>query len=135
MANINSIKTDLNKENEGAWVDYVLGIRLKIARSRNPKYQELLRSITAPKIIEIREDKMELEDFNKLMAEVRAKTILLGWENIEDTDGKPIPYSSVKALEFFKNPELKDFYKFVVAVSENADQYKKELVEASEKNS
>ena len=66
--------------------------------------------------------------------EVRAKTILLDWKNIEDANGNIIPYSSEKAAEFFKDPELKDFYDFVVAISENANQYKKDLIESSEKN-
>ena len=137
MANIEKIKTDLNKENEGVWVDFAEGIRLKIARARNPKYQELLRSLLEPKRKDIRDDNVKIEDFNEILLEVRAKTILLDWENIEeDTDlhKGSVPYSSEKAKEYFENPELRDFYQFVVLISENAEQYKKDLTKASEKN-
>jgi len=134
MANIESIKTSVEKEIDGVWVDFAMGIQLKIARARNPKYQELLRKLIDPVRVEIRDDKLDIKDLNNIILEVRAKTILLDWKNIEDKDGKDIPYSPEKAIEFFKNPELKDFYTFVVTISENADQYKKDLIESSEKN-
>ncbi len=134
MANIESIKTSVNKEENGVWVDFAEGIRLKIARARNPKYQEMLRNLIDPKRKDIREDKLTIEQLGDLVVQVRAATILLDWENIEDKDGNAIPYSCTKALEFFRDPELKDFHTFVVAISENADQYKKDLIEDSEKN-
>ena len=45
MANIESIKTDLDKEANGVWADFAEGIQLKIARARNPRYQEVLRNL------------------------------------------------------------------------------------------
>ena len=134
MANIERIKTSVDKEENGVWVDFAEGIQLKIARARNPKYQEFLRDLVEPKRVEIREDKISIDDFNDILLQVRAKTVLLDWKNIEDNEGKAISYSLEKALEFFRDPELKDFYQFVVAISENADQYKKGVIKNSEKN-
>jgi hypothetical protein len=133
MADINRIKTDLQKEINGVWKEFECGIKLLIARARNPKYQELLRNLTENKLVEIREDKLDTKDFAEIMIQVRAKTILLDWENIEE-NGVTVPYSVEKAIEYFSNEELKDFYTFVVAVSENSDQYKKDLIKESEKN-
>ena len=133
MADIESIKTDAKKEAEGVWVDFAEGIQLKIARARNPKYAELLRTLVDPVRKDIRNDKLSTDDFADILLEVRAKTVLLDWKNIEEK-GKVVPYSSAKAMEYFKNPELKDFYNFVVAISENSDQYKKGLIEDSAKN-
>lgn len=134
MANIELIKTSIDKENEGVWVDFAEGIELKIARARNPKYAELLRTLVEPRKVEIRKDKLDLKDFADILLEVRAKTVLLDWKNIEDAEGNSVSYSPEKATEYFKNPELKDFYNFVVAISENADQYKKDLIEEAGKN-
>jgi len=130
---INKVKTDVAKQNDGTWVDFLMGIRLKIARSRNPKYNELMRKLTENMRIDMREGKFDNTEFNNVLIKVRAETILLDWENI-DEDDKPVPYSVEKAVEYFSNPELNDFYTFVVAVSESADAYKKDLVEDSEKN-
>jgi len=134
MANIENLKTDAIKESDGVWIDYGLGVRLKIARARNPKYKEFLRKLVEPLKVDMRAEKTSMEELNKALITVRANTILLGWENIEDSNGNQIPYSAKKAEEFFSDPELKDFYEFVVTVSESADKYKKILVEESEKN-
>lgn len=134
MANIERIKTDVLKETDGVWVDYVLGIRLKIARARNSKYREVLRDLMEPVQREVRDDTIKLEDLAKFLIKARAKTILLDWENIDTPDGTPIPYSSEQAEKFFSDPELKDFYEFVVTISENAADFKKEITEKSVKN-
>lgn len=133
MANINSIKTDIKKESEGTWVDFILGIRLKIARARNPKYNEMIRKLTENMRVDLRKGKFEADEFEQVLLKVRAHTILLDWENIEE-DGKMVPYSPEKAIEYFSNPELKDFYVFVVSISESSEAYKKELIEDAEKN-
>lgn len=134
MANIEKIKTDSQKEIEGVWVDFALDIKLKIARARNPKYTELVRNLTEPIRVKMRDDTIEMDELNEILLQVRAKTILLDWQNIEDKDGATISYSPEKVEEFFRDPELRDFYKFIIAVSENADQYRKDLVKESEKN-
>ncbi|GAI86252.1 unnamed protein product [marine sediment metagenome] len=134
MANIESIKTDLKKETEGVWVDFEVGIRLKIARARNVAYRESMRKIMEPRRKTIREGGMELEELQDLVKQVQAETVLLDWENIEDKDGNSIKHSSEQALAFFNDPELRDFYTFVVTQSENMENFKKELVKDSEKN-
>jgi hypothetical protein len=134
MANINLIKTDCVKEVNGVWVDFSLGIRLKIARARNSAYRELMNELIEPHRKDIRKDETDIEVINEILKEVRAKTVLLDWENIEDEKGKVISYSSKKALEFFNDPELKDFYTFVIVASENLENFKKDLVKESEKN-
>ena len=134
MACIDKIKSDLQKENEGVWVDFEVGIRLKIARARNSAYRELMRKLTEPYRKTIRDGGMELEQLEDLLRQVRAKTILLDWENIEDKNGNSIKYSSEQALVFFNDLELRDFYTFVITQSENMENFKKELVEDSEKN-
>lgn len=130
---INRIKTDVIKENDGTWVDFIVGIRLKIARARNPKYNEMIRNLTQDMRIDMRDGKFDADGFNEVLIQVRANTVLLDWENIEE-EGVPVVYSPEKAIEYFKNPELKDFYTFVVAISESSDAYKKDLIKDSEKN-
>ena len=133
MANINLVKTDISKQNDGTWVDFLMGIRLKIARARNPKYSDMMRKLTENMRLDMREGKWDNKEFNDMLIQVRAHTILLDWENI-DEDDKPVPYSPEKAMEYFRNPELNDFYTFVVSISESAEAYKKDLVKESEKN-
>lgn len=134
MACIDLVKTDLQKEDKGVWIDFELGIRLKIARARNSAYREVMRELTEPHLKDIREGEMPLDKLEDLLKQVRAKTILLDWENIEDKDGDSIPYSPEQALVFFNDPELRDFYTFVVLASENMENFKKKLIKDAEKN-
>lgn len=133
MANINKVKTDISKQNEGTWVEFLMGIRLKIARARNPKYNDMMRKLTENMRLDMREGKFDTKEFNEMLIMVRAHTVLLDWENIDEDDVE-IPYSPEKAMEYFSNPELADFYTFVVSISESAEAYKKDLVKESEKN-
>lgn len=134
MANIEKIKTDISKETDGAWVPFVLGIELKIARAGNPKYKECIRKLVVPVTDSIRDESLTKDEFVDILIKARAKTILLDWKNLDDKDGNPIPYSAAKAEEFFRDPELQDFYKFVVATSESSADFKKALIEDAEKN-
>jgi len=134
MANIALIKTDLQKETQGVWIDFEVGIKLKIARARNLAYRELMTKLTEPHRKTIREGGMEFEELEDILKQVRAETILLDWRNIEDEAGNIITYSAKQALEFFRDPELRDFYTFVIVQSENMENFKKELVKDSEKN-
>lgn len=133
MANINLVKTDIDKETNGVWIEFAEGIQLKIARSRNTKYQEEIRRLIDPIKGELRKDVISTEKFADLLLRVRAKTVLLDWKNIEE-DGVEVPYSVEKAIEYFKNPELKDFYGFVITISEGSEKYKKDIIKDSEKN-
>lgn len=126
MADIGRVKTDTKKEVEGIWVDFAEGIRLLIARAGNYKYEQLLSSLTEPHLKKIRAGLYDQEKYDKLVKRARSETILLDWENIEE-DGQTVPYSPQKALEWFLDPELKDFYNFVVMKSQDVDSYRKDV--------
>lgn len=143
MANINLIRTDGEKELKGVWVDFAEGIRLKIARSGNDAYNKLLRELSEPHIDLIRAESLkpeneQSEEYKKLnaaiMVEVRATTILLDWEAIEDENDETVEYSLGQAMEYFRDPSLKDFYVFVRIQSQNIDNFRKEAIDKAVKN-
>ena len=134
MVSIESVKTDLSKEIEGVWVEYEGGISLKIARLNNPVHKEVVEKLSAPHMKGFRAHTIPQETRDKISKKAVAETILLDWKNIDDADGNPIPYSREKALEFFENPELADFYDYVVIVSNQKENYRKQVLVDSEKN-
>jgi len=133
MAHLNSIRTDPEKETKGVWTDFAEGIRIKVARAGNPEYRKLLRELTGPHLDKIRDGSVDPDLNLEILKKVRAATILLGWENLEDDNGE-ISYSPERALEFFKDETLRDFYLFVIIQSENIDLFRKEIVAESVKN-
>lgn len=133
MTKLNAIKTDLKKEIDGVWRNYE-GIKLLIARARNSVYLELLNKLREPYEESIRNETITEDQLVDIVKQARSQAILLDWNSLEDNDGNEISYSREKALEFFRDPELKDFYQFVVLCSETSENYRKRLVEDSEKN-
>lgn len=134
MAQLNAIKTDSQKSNDGIWVDFEEGIRLKVARLHNAEYDKYLQRISKPYLRKIRTNTLNRDITADLTKQAVAKHILLDWENIEDESGDPIPYSSEKALEFFRDPDLSELYNFVLETADANELYRQELKEDSEKN-
>lgn len=126
MAHIKSIKSDLDKEQEGVWKLYDAGIKLKIARARNPKHEEFIKRELEPYTDEVRQKTLSDEIMNDILLRARATCVLVDWENIEDDDG-PVEYSPEKAIEYFKDKELKDLYAFVIVESQKAEDYRQKV--------
>ena len=78
---------------------------------------------------------MTPEDTERTTKEAIAHTIVLGWRNLEDDNGNSIPYSPEKALEFLKDPEMLDFYNWVLLTANNAELFRKQFDAESEGNS
>jgi len=135
------------EELNGVWVEFAEGIEVCLARNGNRNYRKVLRQLTRPHLDIVRRVNLATEEeitddpelqagqelLEDILKEVRANTILLGWRNIQDDNGD-IEYSPEKALEFFKDPRLHDFYKFVIFESSNADNFRVTKIEEAAKN-
>lgn len=135
MASLKALRTDTLLEQEGIWVDYEAGVRVKVARLSNTKFEQALRTASKPHLRQIRSKRAPLDLIENLTREAAARHILLGWENLDDDDGTPIPYSPERALEIFNDPTLHDFYKFVMQISTDSELYRREDMEESLGNS
>jgi len=82
-------------------------------------------------------DAKELTDEQRIdvQKEAASQTILLDWKGVEDDEGKPIPYSSDTALEWFRDKELWRLWNFVFMQSLEEENFRKEQVREAEKNS
>ena len=134
MAKLSQIRSDTEKTSEGIWLEFAVGIRLKVARLHNPAYSKYLTTLQKPYTRQIRAGILDADVAGELVRKAVARHILVGWENIEDEQGKPIPYSAEKALEFLSDPALSEMYDFVLEVSASAELYRAELHEDSAKN-
>jgi hypothetical protein len=132
MAKLNAIAVDLQKSNDGVWVDHELGYSFKIAEAGNENYMKYLRQIQKPVLARIRiKEEGLMED---LVKQAAAKFILVDWKNIEDESGQPIPYSPEKALELFKNPALHKIYDWILEKANDFELYKQQVQTDSIKN-
>jgi len=130
MANLKLLKTDTAKESEGVWVDWELDVKLRIARMGNPAFDAMMKRLSQPHLKKVRDRSIEGDEaLEAVIVEAAAHTLLVGWKNIEDENGKAIKYSAKKAYEFFKDDGLRDLYKFVLSQANDAAQYRQSLDE------
>ena len=156
MPKLHSLRVDPTKETEGIWQEYVPGFRCLIARLNNPRYEEYIRKLKAPELDGLRrQDPDFLEKVEPFAKQAMAHTVLLGWEGLEDDmdpveecpdnheymqleDGRfqrMILYSPDKALEFFNDPRMSDFYTWVRATASDIEQYRERVTEDALGNS
>jgi hypothetical protein len=135
VAKLQLIRTDLDKTEDGVWVKYLDDVELCIASVNNKAYREACERLWRPHLREMRMKQMSTQAIAELTKPAVAQHLLKGWKNIQDDDGAEIPYSPQKALDLLRDPALQDFYNFVVDVAAEAQNYRQELLEDSEKNS
>ncbi len=145
MANVFSYyKTNANKETEGKWVapigEYEGAPEFKIARAggANKKFDNLQAALLKPYQRQIQANINNLPDeIKKLISEKNKEafiaTCLLDWKNIENVDGKVIPFSKENAKDLFN--QLPDLYNELFGYAMQIATFQDEEIEAEVGNS
>jgi hypothetical protein len=112
--------TDESLENNGTWRDIGSGAKLLVARSGNKAYaRALAKSYEQNRAaLDLGDDSADAKS-DEIMSDVIARTILLGWENVE-YKGKPLDYSVVNATMLLK---IRDFRRLVMTFAEDQESY------------
>jgi hypothetical protein len=126
-----SFVTDEHLEEDGVWIDYSSGFRVKIARFGNKKFQAYMRGKSRHELREISTGNIESEAAETMIRDGIAQFVLLGWENLLDDNGKPIQYSVERARELLKT---KDFLREIVELSQQRELFQQAKKEMAEKN-
>ena len=125
-------KTDEEAEDNGAWIDWGDGAKLKIARVGNNNYQRRAQALMKPHRHARDRGTISEEIQTDIVTKCIAETVLVDWEGIE-YDGKPIKYSSKNAEKLLN--ELKDFREDVLLVANDLSNFRATEIEDSSKNS
>ena len=123
--------TDEKAELEGRVVPYTADSSFVVARAGNKNYNRLLSNLWKRNkvALDAKGDAAEaLSD--RLLVEIIAKTILLGWTNIK-FQGADLPYSVENAQKLLS---IKDFRKYIVELSNDFEAFKQEEEAEEEKN-
>lgn len=125
-------KTDSTKEEEGVWVDYESGFRVKIARIGNPKFKEFMLKKSKPHMRKLQSGNIDNDLADGLMKEAIARTILVDWEGLLDDQDQPIPFSQETALDLMK--ESNDFYQEIFQMANERELFQIEDLEGAKGN-
>lgn len=120
MVKLSSIKLDLS---DTAEVEYAEGIKVNLRRMPNPDFDAFMSKLRKPQLHRIRKGKMSDDETSNLIKNAMASTVVTGWSGLEDDSGVEIKFSSDKCFEFFKDPELYDFYQFCRTEAADVDNF------------
>lgn len=133
--------TDEKAEVEGKWFllteekaddGTTTKVQVKIARTGNPRYKELLRLKAKPVQQSILKGIMDSDALDPVLIEVMAKSIVLDWEGFTE-NGQPYAYSQARAQE--QLTKFKDFRDWVAKNADDMQAFREESVVASRGNS
>ena len=115
--NLNIVRTQKSKEEEGVWVDYPLDetIKFKIARDGNKQSMQLAADLSRKKY---RNADRNMAQQTALINEVVVQTILLDWKGLTDGDEEFV-YNHANALALMKDEQYHDLRDWIIMESKN----------------
>lgn len=114
MSLYKQFKADGNLERDGILLQYgensagqPICIRIARAGGANTEFTKAMEAATKPYRRQIQTETMPLVQVQKLMHKVYAQSVVIGWENVEDEEGKPMQFSVDNCIKLFQDlPDL-----------------------------
>lgn len=124
-------------ETKGVVMDYecphgTFSICIKRAGARNPEWKKVYNTIMKPRADDILAGKVTEAENKILLAEVWAKTVVVGWDGVIDSEGKQVPYSYENCYELFCF--MPDLLNDVIADSHLVSNFQEEVKIKTAKN-
>ena len=93
-------KTDQNLATQGIWLDYG-GFKILVAYAgeTNTNYRRVLASKMRPYLRQLKMGTLSDEKAHALYTEVYAESVILGWEGMEDEEGKKLPFTKENVIK------------------------------------
>ena len=109
MSLFKQFETNPDLERKGVLLDYGKNadgtdIMIRIARAggANKQYDKRMEILTKPMRRQIQNETVEAESIDRVFRKVWAETVVLGWEHVQDEQGKEIPFSVDNCIALFE---------------------------------
>jgi hypothetical protein len=101
-------ETDKTVEVQGVWLDYGhFRIQIRRAGGANTRFARVLESKIKPYRHAFNTGSLDNAIAHRLMVETYAETVVIGWEDVVDRSGEPLPFSVANCVRLFTDlPEL-----------------------------
>lgn len=139
MSLYKQFKADPNLEKDGIVLQYADNskgepIEFRIARAGggNAAFTKRLEVLTKPYRRQIQTETIERAQVDKLIRQAYAETVVLGWKNVEDEAGNPLPFTVENCVKLFT--DLPDLFADIQEQAQKAVLFRAELREADAGN-
>lgn len=127
---------ETNKDLEagkGVTIDYGdAKVTIHRAGGANRKYATVLQAKMAPVRYQVEKGTLPDDKSTKLLAEVYAESIIIGWEGVIDADGNVLEFTKENVVKVLT--DLPDFFSFIQRESSSFALFRKEEIKADAKN-
>lgn len=131
--------TDAKLEKEGILLEYgtasngkPIAIRIARAGGANAQYLKRMEALVKPYRRQIQTETIDSKQVDKLIRQVYAETVVLGWENVEGKDGQPLQFTRENCLQLFE--DLPDLFADIQEQAQRAALFRAEIREADAGN-
>lgn len=139
MSLYSQFKTDNALEQQGIILEYgenadgkPISIRIARAGGSNVQYTRLIEARVKPYRRQIQNETIERAMVEKILREVYAESIVLGWENVTDENGKALPFTVANCMKLFE--DLPDLFQDIQDQSQRAALFRQDILEKDSKN-
>lgn len=139
MSLYQKFETDRSLEKTGIELDYGPNskkqptlIRIARAGGANDAYLKRMESKAKPHRRAIQHETIDKDTLAKIIREVYAETVVLGWSGVEDREGNALEYSVENAVKLFT--DLPDLFLDIQEQAQNAALFRVNLRDDDAKN-
>lgn len=132
-------ETDDTLEKKGILLEYgttddgkPICIRIARAGGANKAYDKRMEAEVKPHRRMIQNETIEKSVVDRILKKVYAETVVIGWENVQDKNGKDMPFNSANCIQLFE--DLPDLFKDIQEQSQRAVLFRAEIRENAVKN-
>jgi len=129
-----SFKNDTTREQGGVTMDLGDLGQIQVARAggANVSYEKALLAASKPHRRAFQAGVIDEKVAKKIMVDVYADTIILGWSGLKDENGADFPFSKDNARKLLT--DLPDLFAQIRAVAEDQTLFRQEILEQDAKN-
>ena len=124
---LNDFKSDLDKVEDGVWVDFGPETKILICAWNNEAHQRFLKNVYKRHKKQIDLNLMTDDQAAEVMAD-QWQHIIKGWEGIE-IDGEALQYSPRTVCDLARNVQYKKFFDSLEDIAKDHSLYKAEVAE------
>lgn len=132
MLDLDQLSVNPELAQEGAWVDYLQGSKLKVARFNN-KHAEELRfelAVEAADVLQGDDTEAANDKAFEIETKVISRHVLKDWQGITK-GGEEVAMTPEVAETYLEDPKFSEFRDDVIRISRNRQNYREEAVKAA----
>ena len=133
---LSDLATNEELEREGVWFHYGEGFRMRIGRLGSDSYIAEFERLKKRHLHALdRNGDLPAHLISPVLGLAAARKLVFDWEGLEGEDGEAVPYSPETAEKILTDPRYRDLLLKILSFANDADNFRRQELDDSAKNS